>query len=73
MKTEEFQYALVMLTLKRYNKFIFEENKIEPEFEEVNQGKIDWIGDKEEMDYICKFLKDLKLQMKMKILLKVIN
>ena len=47
MKTEEFQYALVML--KRYSKFIFEENKIEPEFEDVNQGKIDWIGDKEEM------------------------
>ena len=59
MKTIEFQEALVHLTINKYLQFI-EDGGVEHEPEEVKNGKESWIGTKEEISFIHKFMKQFE-------------
>ena len=56
MNTDEFKFCFVMLNIER----IFE-HCIENEPDDDKKGKEDWVGSKEDTDYVCRFLNEYEM------------
>lgn len=55
IQTLKFKKTLVRLVIRRYFEFKNEEDCIEVEPEKVTSNMEDWIGDKDDMNYVCMF------------------